>query len=77
MRHYHAVCSDCPKCGEENIAFLAHSQNKKIINLPTLKRITCNHCFHEYQRSIQEMVLRPKTQEEIDAAGGEHILAFI
>jgi len=39
-------------------------------HLPTLKRMTCNPLLHEYQQSIQEMVLRPKTQEEIDAAGG-------
>jgi hypothetical protein len=35
--------------------------------------------LHEYQQSIQEMVLRPKTQEEIDAAaaGGEYALAWL
>lgn len=77
MRDYHAVCSDCPKCKKENIAFLAYSFQKKGVNMPMLKRITCSHCFHEYHQSIQEMVLRPKTQAEIDAAGGEHVLAWI
>jgi hypothetical protein len=77
MQHYHALCSDCPKCGKENIAFLAYSRHNKGVNFPTLKRMTCCHCFHEYQQSIQEMVLRPKTQAEIDAAGGEHTLAWI
>jgi hypothetical protein len=77
MRHYQALCSDCPMCGKENIAFLSHSQNSKAIDLPMLKRITCNHCFHEYQQNIEEMVLRPKTQEEIDACGGEHVFAWI
>ena len=50
-----------PKCGKENIAFLAYSHHKKGVSLPTLKRMTCNHCFHEYQQSIQEMVLRLET----------------
>lgn len=77
MRHYHALCSDCPKCGEENIVFLADPGHKKSIAPPTLKRITCNRCFHEYQQSIQEMVLRPKTEEEIDASGGEQVFAWI
>jgi hypothetical protein len=43
----------------------------------TLKRMTCPHCFYEYQQSIQEMVLRPKTQAEIDAVGGESALTWI
>lgn len=77
MRHYHALCSDCPNCGEENIAFLADPHHKKSIDPPTLKRMTCHRCFHEYQQGIQEMVLRPKTEEEIDASGGEHVFAWI
>jgi hypothetical protein len=77
MRDYHALCSDCPKCRKENIVFLACAFRKKGVNVPVLKRITCNHCFHEYQQSIQEMVLRPKTQKQVDAAGGEHALAWI
>jgi predicted amidophosphoribosyltransferase len=77
MRNYHALCSDCPKCGKENIAFLAYSHHTKGVVLPMLKRMSRSYCFHEYHQSIQEMVLRPKTQEEIDTAGGEHALAWI
>jgi hypothetical protein len=57
MRGYHALCSDCPKCTKEKIAFLAYSSHKKGVWTPMLKRMTCHHCFHEYQQSIQEMVL--------------------
>jgi hypothetical protein len=77
MRYYHALCSDCPKCEKENIAFLAYSFHKRGVSMPTLKRMTCTHCFYEYQQSIQEMTLRPKTQAEIDAVGGESALAWI
>jgi hypothetical protein len=77
MRDYHALCSDCPKCRKENIAFLAYAFHKRGANIPILKRMTCAYCFHEYHQSIQEMVLRPKTHEEIEAAGGEQALGWI
>ncbi len=75
MRYYHALCSDCPECGKENVAFLAHSHQKRI-DLPT-KHMTCDYCFHEYHTSIQELALRPTTQDEIDELGGEHVFAWI
>jgi len=78
MYAYHALCSDCPKCSKENIVFLAHAPGKeKGVNIPNLNRVICSHCFHEYHQSTHDMVLRPKTQNEIDAAGGEHILTWI
>ena len=76
MYAYHALCSDCPKCGSENIVFLVYAPHKGV-NLPNLNRVTCSHCFHEYHQSTRDMVLRPKTRQEIDAVGGEHILTWI
>ena len=35
-----------------------------------MKRIACTQCFHVYEQRIEEMVLRPKTEAEINAAGG-------
>jgi hypothetical protein len=77
MYAYHALCSDCPKCRKENIVFLAYAPHKKGVNLPNLNRVTCSHCFYEYHQSTHDMVLRPKTQQEIDAVGGEHLLTWI
>ena len=77
MRHYHALCSRCPKCRRETVALLAYSFRKKRVKVPTLKRVTCCHCFHEYEQSMHQMVLRTKTQAQIDAAGGESNLAWI
>jgi hypothetical protein len=65
-----------PQIREEDIAFLAYSFHRRGVDIRILKRMTCCHCFHEYQQSIQETVLRPKTQAEIDPAGGEHTLCL-
>jgi len=77
MRAYHALCSDCPKCEKENIVFLAYTPHKKGVNLLNLNRVVCSHCFQEYHQSTRDMVLRPKTQQEIDAAAGERMLTWI
>jgi hypothetical protein len=70
MAEYKALCSDCPECGKENIVALAYSFRKTGVNDPTLRRLTCRHCFHEYQKPINEMPLRTKTEAELDAVGG-------
>jgi hypothetical protein len=77
MRDYQALCSDCPKCGKENIVFLAHKFRQTGVNDPSMKRITCIHCFHAYEQRIGEMALRPKTEAEIDAVGGVAVLSYI
>ena len=77
MPDYKALCSDCPKCGKENIVFLAHKFRKIGVNDTNMKRITCTHCFHAYEQRIEEMVLRPKTEAEINAIGGEGVLGYI
>ena len=77
MPDYKALCSDCPKCGKENIVFLAHKFRTIGVNDTNMKRITCTHCFHVYEQRIEEMVLRPKTEAEINAAGGMGALAYI
>lgn len=77
MRTYHALCSDCPECEKENIVFLAYTPHKKAVDIPNRNRIICSHCFREYHQSTHDMVLRPKTEQEIDAAGGEQLLTWI
>ena len=57
MPDYKALCSDCPKCGKENIVFLAHKFRKIGVKDASMKRITCTHCFHAYEQRIEEMVL--------------------
>ena len=77
MTDYKAICSDCPKCGKENIVLLAYSFRVRSVEDPTPKRMTCKHCRHGYYQPLREMTLRPKTQLEIDAAGGEAALGWI
>ena len=42
MTDYKAICSDCPKCGEETIVLLAYSFRVRSVEAPTPKRMTCN-----------------------------------
>lgn len=71
MTDYKAICSDWPKCGEENIVLLAYSFRVGSVEDPTPKRMTCKNCLHGYYQPLREMALRPKSKEEIDAIGGE------
>ena len=77
MTDYRAICSDCPKCSNENIVFLAYAFRIRSVEDPTPKRMVCKHCLHAYYQPLREMILRPKTQAEIDAAGGEAALGWI
>ena len=77
MADYKAVCSDCPKCGEENIVFLSYSFGIHGVDDSTPKKMVCKECLHDYRQPLREMALRPKSKAEIDAAGGEARLGWI
>jgi hypothetical protein len=56
----YATCSDCPKCGRENLINTGTSHIDPHSNACI---VTCKHCGHVYKDD--DLVLREKTAEEI------------
>lgn len=61
------LTTDCPACQAENVSNLAaECQLGRKVNPP--EQITCVKCGHAFQNHY--LVLREKTQEEMNAIGG-------
>ena len=84
MPDYKALCSDCPKCGKENIVFLAHKFRKIGVkdahHLHPVVRHNSVRLLNQSYRSARKsdlLKLLPRCSTSFGSGSGPYFASFV